>query len=78
MSKTIEPENNLVDDGSFMHAIIEREMRLRDEFAAAALPSTFPYVNDGRMTYRDAATEAYRMADAMMEVRLQQFLDDEE
>ena len=78
MTNTIEPEDNLVNEDAFIHAMIEQELKLRDQFAMAALPSTFPYVNDGRMTHRDAATEAYRMADAMMEVRLQQFLDDED
>jgi hypothetical protein len=77
MSDSIRTEADLAREADFIHNIIEEEIKLRDQFAMAALASTFAFVNDGRMTQRDAAVEAYRMADMMMEVRLWQSEGDE-
>ena len=77
MSDSIRTEADLAREAEFIHNVIEEEIKLRDKFAMAALPSTFLFVHDGRMTHRDAAVESYRMADMMMEVRLWQFDEDE-
>lgn len=56
---------------------VRAEIKLRDQFAMAALPSTFEFLNGGSMTIRDAAVEAYRIADMMMEVRFLHLHDEE-
>ena len=69
MSDSIRTEADLAREADFISSIIEDEIKLRDQFAIAALPTTFERINAGRMTLRQAAVEAYNIADMMMEIR---------
>lgn len=69
MSNSIQTEADLAREADFINNIIEDEIKLRDQFAIAALPTTFERLNAGRMTLRQAAVEAYNIADMMMEIR---------
>jgi hypothetical protein len=69
MSDSIRTEADLAREADFIHNIIEEEIKLRDLFAIAALTTTFERMNAGRMTLRQAAVEAYNIADMMMEIR---------
>jgi len=55
---------------------IDKENELRDQFAAAALQGILVGIDDPK--YKDCADMAYRMADAMLEERVNWVTSDSE
>ena len=65
----------MINDHAFPIALdegwVQRGMTLRDYFAAAALTGIYAHSDNVFNTHLMNATEAYKMADAMMRVREQ-------
>ena len=63
------PAFPMANDSDKKYNWIEKGMTLRDYFAAQALMGIYASPNFHTETMFDAATEAYEMADAMLQAR---------